>query len=137
MSFQTFITSVIHYFTNPSITTKLTELKAAVEHDYDTILAKAEADLKAGTQKVETIAHAELQAIRNATGSALRRAEALLGTGAITGSHGEVLEVLAKGLDGAANLIDPTIPVVASLSKSQPVVASLSKSQPVIVPGAK
>jgi hypothetical protein len=109
MSFKTLITTVIHFFTNPAIPAKLTQLKAAVEHDYDVVLAKAEADLKAGTQKIETIAHDELAAIRNATGSALRRTEALLGTGALTGAHGEVAETLAKCLDGAANLIDPTV----------------------------
>lgn len=109
MSFKTLWTSIVHWFTKPTVPTKITQLISAAHADYDAITAKASADLVAVETRVETIAKDELAAIRHATGAALRRAEALLGTGALTGAHGEVIEVLAKGLDGAANLIDPTV----------------------------
>ena len=107
MSIQTLITKVIHFFTNPSTTAKIAGLKKAVQHDYDTVLARAEAALHAGEVEITTLAHTELAAIRNATASALRRVEGLLGTGALTGAHGEVAKDIAQALDSAANGLSP------------------------------
>lgn len=109
MSFATLWTSIKHWFSFASASKKIAELTAAAHHDYDVVISKASTELAQAEAKVSSIAQAELTAIRHATGSALRRAEALLGTGALTGAHGEVIEILAKGLDGAANLIDPTV----------------------------
>lgn len=107
MTFKTLVTDVTHFFSRPATAAKINEIKTAIHHDYDIVLAKAEAALFTGEARVSKIAHDELAAIRNASASALRRIEGLMGTGVLNGDKGEVAQVIAKALDDAANCLVP------------------------------
>lgn len=97
MTFQTFLAKIANFFhLNASTTAKLARLKVAVETDYDAVVQKAEAALKAGAAEVESMAHAELASIENTLASVRRRAAALHGTAVLKHEKAEAVVALSQ-----------------------------------------
>lgn len=97
MTTMNFLRHVVASVAGKTAAERIASEKAAVERQYELSVAKAEKEFSVGTERVATEVSAEVQAIESSIALALRRAEALKATGAVTDDHKTRLDSALNG----------------------------------------